>query len=237
MDMKKAFVSLGIGVLVVTSLIQSGVIDVNQVFTTGDSAQGIDLAGKTLDEKMSGGAAQNQSTSQSSRPTNQTLTQQAIQQPIYNESEWVKVGEKTCMLGWENKDSHKGWCSLGKFGEGEYRVVLKTSTAKVQWQTGITANIPLKGFSIDDFSQSPAGQEYFKNWTLVKNDRVGEVIVRVSYGSPMDANGSVIIPHQGTDTPNTIEVSRDFPPEKSNWTKPGSEITGADYFQVLKKKS
>lgn len=80
MDMKKAFVSLGIGVLVVTGLIQSGVIDVNQVFTTGDAASGINLATDTHNEKWAqktGSSQSNGGFAQSDNTHNQTAPQQA----------------------------------------------------------------------------------------------------------------------------------------------------------------
>lgn len=54
MGMKKVFVSLGIGVMVVTGLIQSGVIDVDDISTEAD------LASNTLNDKWGGNISQTQ---------------------------------------------------------------------------------------------------------------------------------------------------------------------------------
>lgn len=156
---------------------------------------------------------------------------QGFQPPVFNENDWVKVGEKTCEVGWETKDSHEGWCALGTFDKGEYRVVLKTSTAGVHWQDGVTTNIPMEGFLLDDFSQSPELQEYFRNFLLVRNGKIGEVIIKEENGSPIDAKGSIALAKK-----TALIASLNFPTDKGNWEKPGNVVYGEIYLHILRKK-
>jgi hypothetical protein len=68
MDMKKTFIGVGVGVMVVTGLIQSGVIDVNQVSTTDDFALSGHPIGKTIDENWSGKVKPQESSNETRQP-------------------------------------------------------------------------------------------------------------------------------------------------------------------------
>jgi hypothetical protein len=224
MDMKKAFVGLGIGVLVVTGLIQSGVVDVNEVFTTGGFAPGVELANKTLDEKWGGSAVQGQSIAPA------TDNQGTTPQSAYDKNEWVKVKEKTCEVAWNNADFKDGWCKLYRFPPGEYRFKVRSSLKDTHTDGG-SWNYPPEGIPTSRWRTAGAIQyaDFFEQWSPIKNKMIGMIIFKIDDEYPLSTWDISI------SQPQIISMSINFPATQENWNVAG--FHGKITIEVIKKKT
>jgi hypothetical protein len=147
-----------------------------------------------------------------------------------NETEWQKVGQKTCEIAWNNKDFKDGWCSLGEFPAGKYRFK-PTSSLKMGSTDGTETLIPAEGVSVEIWGK-PADdgfRKFFKQSSpTVNNDRVGLVIFKVDNQHP-SAVWEVSLSQTGK-----IYTSINFQLRKEDWEVQG--FYGEIYVEIYRKK-
>ncbi|MFI3187953.1 hypothetical protein BCS42_14755 [Crenothrix sp. D3] len=161
----------------------------------------------------------------------EVTTEQPTVSNTFDESQWESVKTKTCEIAWNNKDFKNGYCSLGEFPAGEYRIKPQSSLRAV-CADATEIIFPPEGQDISIWSNSRdniklKNAEIFEGYTLIKNHRIGMIVMRVNDNYPISTWQTSLSNN------DTLSVSINFPPTEANWK--AQRFYGSITIQVFKK--
>ena len=161
-------------------------------------------------------------------------TEQPIVSNTFDESQWESVKTKTCEIAWNNTDFKDGWCSLGEFPTGEYRIKPQGLLISI-CADNTEISFPPEGSHVSMWSDDTKSEnhqilaKFFKQYTPIKNNMVGMIIVRNDHDYPV-STWEIELLKKGT-----LSVSFNFPQTEANWK--AQRFYGSITIQVFKKKS